>query len=353
MDRPLVSFIVNCYNQEAFVLEAVEGALSQKYSPLEIIISDDCSKDGTFDIARRLVASYKGPHKVILNHNRRNLGVGGNLSRAMELCRGELFVMAPGDDISLPDRTATVVEAWDHSGRKATSVHSLFSEIDQTGQPRCGYMKDRSLQNKSKFVHAKTAPLSFARTREPLVCGCTHAISRNLWSLFGSLPEGLAYEDTALSFRTVLAGGLFTFINAPLVEYRRHGSNVTFGLHEKRPQDLRTFHEVQTKRRLELKRFADLYHCFAMDAKHALHAGLISGEEYTPLDRLISLEGRRFELRSQLFAQPWPKRFSILCALYCRAIRPREFIENLPHFFPRALHRFGVIARNRIHSCTL
>ena len=214
-------------------------------------------------------------------------------------------------------------------------------------------MKDRSMPKGSKFVHQRTTPVSFARTREPLVCGCTHAISRKLWALFGALPESLAYEDTALSFRTVLAGGLFTFINAPLVKYRRHGSNVTFALHELRPKNVKIFREAQEKRRLELKRLAELYHCFAADTKHALDRGLISAEECTRLHKLILLESRRFELRSQLFAHSWAKRFSIFCELYFRALRPRELVENLPHLFPRALHCCGVIVRNRIHSCII
>ena len=41
--RPLVTFYVIAYNQSRFVREAVESALAQTYSPLEILLSDDCS----------------------------------------------------------------------------------------------------------------------------------------------------------------------------------------------------------------------------------------------------------------------------------------------------------------------
>ena len=43
MERPLISFVVLAYNQESFIREAIEGALTQTYSPLEIVFSDDCS----------------------------------------------------------------------------------------------------------------------------------------------------------------------------------------------------------------------------------------------------------------------------------------------------------------------
>jgi GT2 family glycosyltransferase len=52
MRDELVSFVVLAYNQQKFVAEAVRGALAQTYHPLEIVISDDCSTDGTFDVIK-------------------------------------------------------------------------------------------------------------------------------------------------------------------------------------------------------------------------------------------------------------------------------------------------------------
>ena len=174
MEKPLISLIVNCYNQEAFIREALEGAFSQNYSPLEIVVSDDCSADRTFEIVCGVTAAYKGPHKVNLNRNARNLGVGGNLSRAMEFCHGELLVLAPGDDVSLPERTATIVEAWHHSERKATSVHSLFIGIDETGRPRNFYMPDRSLNESVRFLHEKNDAIGFYGSPDTLSFAGVH-----------------------------------------------------------------------------------------------------------------------------------------------------------------------------------
>jgi hypothetical protein len=48
-ERPFVTFALFVYNQEKYIREAVEGAFSQTYEPLEIILSDDCSTDRTFN----------------------------------------------------------------------------------------------------------------------------------------------------------------------------------------------------------------------------------------------------------------------------------------------------------------
>jgi glycosyltransferase involved in cell wall biosynthesis len=56
MDRPFVSVIIPAYNGEAFLAEAVSSILQQNYHPLEIIIVDDGSTEGTAQVA----ASFKG-----------------------------------------------------------------------------------------------------------------------------------------------------------------------------------------------------------------------------------------------------------------------------------------------------
>ena len=56
MDQPLVSVIIPAYNGEAYLAEAVESIRWQNYHPLEIIIVDDGSTDGTAQIA----TSFKG-----------------------------------------------------------------------------------------------------------------------------------------------------------------------------------------------------------------------------------------------------------------------------------------------------
>ena len=62
-DRPLVTFALFAYNQEDYIREAVQGALAQAYEPLEIILSDDCSSDRTYQIMQEMAVVYRGPHQ--------------------------------------------------------------------------------------------------------------------------------------------------------------------------------------------------------------------------------------------------------------------------------------------------
>jgi glycosyltransferase involved in cell wall biosynthesis len=101
-ERPLVTFALFAYNQEKYIREAVEGAFSQTYSPLEIILSDDCSSDATFEIMQELARAYEGLHKVFLYKTSNNLGILEHFFARMSVANGQIFVCAAGDDISCP-----------------------------------------------------------------------------------------------------------------------------------------------------------------------------------------------------------------------------------------------------------
>ena len=131
-ERPLITFALFAYNQEQFIEEAVQGALSQTYSPLETILSDDCSSDRTFEIMSRTADEYQGPHTIILNRNEPNLGLVPHVNKViMELSHGELIVMAAGDDISLSERTETLWRAWEATDRKAFGISSGYKKIEK------------------------------------------------------------------------------------------------------------------------------------------------------------------------------------------------------------------------------
>ncbi len=112
-ERPLVTFALFAYNQEQYIREAVEGAFAQTYEPLEIILSDDCSTDRTFEIMQEMATEYEGPHKLILNKNHANLGISAHFNYMVSVASGEVLVAAAGDDISLPDRTSNMWSMFD------------------------------------------------------------------------------------------------------------------------------------------------------------------------------------------------------------------------------------------------
>ena len=215
-EKPLITFALIAFNQEQFIREAVEGALSQTYSPLEIYLSDDCSADRTFEIMESMVSGYEGPHKVIINRNKSTLGVGAHVNHVVEVSRGELIVGAAGDDVSLPQRALVTVDRWLERARKPCSIYSKNIVINSDGiqigengsSPKQGSLTQKLLSYMDGTL------------------GCSHAWSRKVFENFGPLLPNTVCEDRVIPFRSELMGGI-EFIQEPLVKYRVHDSNLS------------------------------------------------------------------------------------------------------------------------------
>ncbi len=216
-EKSLITFALFAYNQERFIREAVEGAFSQTYSPLEIILSDDCSSDCTFVIMEEMATEYKGPHTIILNRNERNLGIGGHVNRVMGISKGELIVGAAGDDISEPERTAAIAECYLSHGRIPCSIYSDANNIDVSGN----FLKYHSVA----FSEGYFRPISFIRAKFYGPLGSSHAWHRCLFDKFGPLSPDITYEDATIPFRASLLGEVIHMPQA-LVRWRRHEGSV-------------------------------------------------------------------------------------------------------------------------------
>ena len=212
-DAPLASLLLIAYQQQNTVAEAVAGALRQTYSPLEIILSDDASSDGTFAAMQAAVAGYTGPHRIVLNRNPANLGIGAHLSHLVSLSKGEMLFVAAGDDVSLPQRCERVMQTWSASNERLDLIAAALIDIDEAG--RSGAVITPSdlatYQNAADWL-----------ARPPFVVGAAQAWTRRVFDRFGPLPAGVVAEDLVMVLRAVMSGGAVTLAE-PLVRYRRGG----------------------------------------------------------------------------------------------------------------------------------
>jgi glycosyltransferase involved in cell wall biosynthesis len=106
-DRPLVSVLMPAYGHTAYIKAAIQSVWSQTYRSIELIVVDDCSPDGTFEMAQSLVAQSPIPMKVAQNSS--NQGISGTLNHALSLAKGELISILASDDWYDDHKTADQV----------------------------------------------------------------------------------------------------------------------------------------------------------------------------------------------------------------------------------------------------
>ncbi len=211
-DRPRVSILLPAYRQQDVVADAVRAALAQTYSPLQIVMSDDASDDGTFAAIERSVAGYTGPHDVVVRRNAVNEGITAHLSRLAAIADGELLFVAAGDDVSEPERCDRVVAHWLARDRRPDLIATDLLDIDRSGR----------LHGRIDHSDLDALALQDWLTARPWLVGASHTWTRRLFDRFGPMRAGAHAEDQIMLLRALFGGGAST-LHEPLVRWRRGG----------------------------------------------------------------------------------------------------------------------------------
>jgi len=201
------------YNQANTIVEAAMSCLGQVCEPIEIVFSDDCSTDDTFDKLCQLADRYDGRHTLSVRRNEANLGIARHYNLAVACAKSDLIIVAAGDDLSEPDRVQSVLQAWRESNGRLNLIASYATSIDKSGYA-LGLLQIGQLE---QWTDAQT----WCKKR-PYVIGATFAFHKRLFKEFGPLAPGVDYEDQVLSLRAAALGGGKT-IQEPLIQYRQGG----------------------------------------------------------------------------------------------------------------------------------
>jgi glycosyltransferase involved in cell wall biosynthesis len=122
-----VSIALCTYNGERFLAEQLDSVLQQTYSQLEVVIVDDCSKDGT----RSVIEQYAQKDKRIrFYQNEQNLGYNKNFEKAFSLCNGDFIAIADQDDIWALNKIERMLEQWPGNSKFAFSLSGSFTDTD-------------------------------------------------------------------------------------------------------------------------------------------------------------------------------------------------------------------------------
>lgn len=209
----LVSIIVNNYNYGRFLRHAIDSAIKQKYSNVEVIVVDD----GSTDESAAIIAEYDNKIIAILKENG---GQASAFNAGFEASHGEIVIFLDSDDILLPTAATKVVALFEDSN--VSKVHWPLWEINEVGQKKGGMFPQVTLCE-GDFLEemVKYGPNGY--TSSPT--------SGNAWSrkfLEQVLPVPAdSFKISADSYLFMLAPlfGLVRLIKEPQSFYRIHGKN--------------------------------------------------------------------------------------------------------------------------------
>lgn len=129
-NAPLVSVIIPVYNAEKYVEQAVRSIMKQTYQNLEILITDDCSTDSSFEILKKLAEEDS---RIKLFRNAENQKIVRTLNALVERASGKYIARMDADDISLPKRIEAQVQFMEVHNECGVCGCNIF-RIDEFGK---------------------------------------------------------------------------------------------------------------------------------------------------------------------------------------------------------------------------
>ncbi len=259
------AIVLYAYNQEDCIQNAVRAILAQECQPIDILFSDDCSQDATFDILRDEAAAYDGPHRIQLNRNPQNLGVIKHVHRVFALTNADVIINCAGDDLCHPQRARRIIETFEREQPLLACSHAKVEYADGSPAPR--------VYAKALFYHRLDA--LNASTSMQLYLGATAAWHRDIFDTYGPICFKECFEDLVFGFRAALEGRV-AVIEEDLMTYRL-GRGIT---NSELARETRS--DVQARREKELRRDIAVLSQREIDAQTY---GLTSGD---PVIRRIS-----------------------------------------------------------------
>jgi glycosyltransferase involved in cell wall biosynthesis len=207
----LVSIIINNYNYDRFLAEAINSALNQTYTNIEVIVVDD----GSTDNSREIIAGYGDLIIAILQPNGKQAAA---FNSGFAKSKGDIIIFLDSDDYLFPHAVEQIVAVWKPEFSK---VHYRLNVVDKLGQS-LGYSSPQGtvplptgevwkvLLDKGGYVSTPTSG---------------NALNRSvLEKLFPIPDEYKLTADDYLSFQVPFYGKIAA-IEEPMGAYRIHDTN--------------------------------------------------------------------------------------------------------------------------------
>jgi glycosyltransferase involved in cell wall biosynthesis len=218
---PLISVIIPSYNYLSFIPKAIDSALAQTYPNVEVVVSDNCSTDGTVAALRE---RYAGDRRVRIDVNDENVGMLANFNVGFERSRGDFVLWLSADDWILPRHLERLAAVFAREPQiDVVYSGALFADEDE----RVYGMRQMAGHFPVDYVDARDELVEMLTTTCPL-CWPTALFRRALFDELGLFDvSGPIASDWEMQVRMAASGKRFAYLADPSTVVRTHDAQLT------------------------------------------------------------------------------------------------------------------------------
>jgi len=204
--KPMVSILIITYNRKEDLAEVLEALLKQKYSPLEIIVIDNNSTDGTDKMFDKM---FNMPHIRYFKMSE-NLGVSGGRNVAIDKAKGDILITIDDDAVlENPEATNMVVTRLISDPEVGVLMFKIVNYFTGNLQKNAFPCRNKKADSDSEF-------------ETTWFIGAGHAIARNVYESIGLYREFRPWgsEDFDYSLRVIDAGLKIVYFPQVVVRHK-------------------------------------------------------------------------------------------------------------------------------------
>ena len=213
-----IDILLPTYNGEKYVEEQIDSILNQTYKNINLIISDDCSKDNTRNILKKYEKKDK---RITLYLQEKNMGVVKNIEFLLKQVKSNYFMLADQDDVWLEEKISKSMETL-----KSQNADLVFGDLEvvdkdlKTIYPSFG---DFMLLNRKIKKCINSYKLNYLYN---CVTGCTILSKKKYIEKILPLPtySKALIHDHWIPLMVSLDGKL-AYMPEKYIKYRQHGDN--------------------------------------------------------------------------------------------------------------------------------
>lgn len=209
-EDPKVTVVIPAYNAARYLAEAVESALNQTYSDLEVLVVDDGSTDRTPFLLERY-------GRAIRTIRKRNGGTPSALNEGIRQARGEWIAWLSADDAFLPEKLAKQM-AYADAHPECALIYTNWFVVDARGE-KISYLISPTFRTQSEQI---TALL-----RGCVINGSTTLVRKEAYVSAGLFDESLPQAHDWDMWLRLARDFRFGHVAEPLLRYRWHGENMS------------------------------------------------------------------------------------------------------------------------------
>lgn len=222
----MISVIMPAYNAERTIRQAIDSILSQTFSDFELIVINDCSKDGTQEIVEKYIEQ---DNRVKLIINEKNSGVSISRNKGVASAKGEYIAFLDSDDMWREDKLEKQLKVM--KDNDAVLSYTASSFIDQDG-------------NAFNYVMEAEEKTDLSTLLKKNLISCSSAMVETSVMKSMKMPGDQMHEDYYVWIKILQQYKYAYGINIPLLIYRMSANSKSSNRLKSANMIYNTYHAV-------------------------------------------------------------------------------------------------------------